>query len=215
MKKLLKSLALIGLLPLATSAGAAVVTFDDVVTGATSYSYDGDGDAVADVVFSTSDPFGFNTFGPGPNMSYINEPGIEGTTSLAPDLRVDFLNGAIGSLGFGFAMNASQGGAPTQMTFSVFNGLNMLLASTLVEADFTPIGLGTSSFPEAQVLLAFAGTAAYATFDFDPTNADRYIIDNFSGTFGSTEQIPEPATLALVGLALVGMGLQRRRRTGL
>ena len=46
--------------------------------------------------------------------------------------------------------------------------------------------------------------------DFNPTNASRYIIDNFTGTFGSTENIPEPGSLALAALGLAALGRKRR-----
>lgn len=196
---------------------AAVITFDTLVTGATSFGYDGDGDGINDVVFSTTDPFGFNTVGPGTNMTHIDEPGIEGTTALIPDLRVDFLNGAVGPLSFGFAMSTATIDPATSVTFSVFDAADLLLTSTTVPADFTvtfpPSGL--SSFPEALATASFGGIAAYALFDFDPTNASRYIIDNFTGTFGSTEVItpvPEPGMLALLGLGLFGMVVAARKR---
>ena len=47
----------------------AVITFDTLVSGATSFAYDGDGDSITDVLFSTTDLSGFNTVGPGINMS--------------------------------------------------------------------------------------------------------------------------------------------------
>ena len=205
-------LALVMVPVLATPVTAAVITFDELVAGATSFGYDGDGDGVNDVVFSTTDPLGFNTVGPGPNMSYINEPGIEGTSLLSPDLRVDFLVGALNAVSFGFAVNT---GAPltNAVTFSLFDAADNLLASVTADADFTlPNGVDPSSFPEALVPLAFAGTAAYGTFDFD-TTANRYIIDNFEGTFGTTEvpTIPEPSTLLLLGAGLARVFVRRRR----
>jgi len=205
----------------AGSADAAIITFDDVVAGATSFQYDGDGDAVDDVIFSTTDPLGFNTVGPGANQSFIDEPGIEGTTSLSPDLRVDFLNGAVSSLAFGFAMSLGQGGVDG-VTFSVFDASDALLASESLLSDFTlPNGTDPSNFPEGLLDVSFAGTASYATFEFSNDNATRYIIDNFEGTFGSTEDItpddpsvPEPGTLALIGAGLAGVGIRRRLGRG-
>jgi hypothetical protein len=60
------------------------------------------------------------------------------------------------------------------------------------------------------VTLNFEGMASYATFDFN-AGGGRYIIDDFSGTFGSTE-VPEPCTMALLGLGSLGLGAAARRR---
>ncbi|MBA2624599.1 MAG: hypothetical protein H0U89_03195 [Acidimicrobiia bacterium] len=88
------------------------ITFNQVITGARTFSFDGDGDGLPDVIFSTTDPAGFNTTGPGSNQMFINEPGLEGTALLNPDLRVDFLVGAEDSLQFGFALNRT---SPTEV----------------------------------------------------------------------------------------------------
>lgn len=200
------------------SAQAALLTFDDAISGETTYNFDGDGDLVDDVIFSTTDPAGFNTVGPGPNQLYIDEPGLEGTTSLAPDLRVDFLNGAVTNLSFGFAMSFP---LPLPLnvgvTFSVFDSSDVLLGSITQAADYTlPNGIDQSSFPEALVSLDFLGIASYALFDFSGSST-RYIVDNFEGIFGSSEDItpsliPVPAAIWLFGTALLGLlGFNKRR----
>lgn len=186
-------------------ASAAIITFDDLISGQTSYGFDGDGDSIDDVIFSTTDSAGFNTVGPGASQDYINEPGLEGTSTLDPDLRVNFLFGASGSLSFGFALNSSVESSSYFASFSVYDAGDNLLASQAVQGLFSP-----SSFPEGRVDVSFLGTAAYGTFNFT-SEFGRYIIDNFEGTFGSTE-VPEPGSLALVGLGLAGLGLARRRR---
>jgi hypothetical protein len=195
---------------------AATVTFDDLVTGVTSHGYDGDGDSIDDVIFSTTDSGGFNTVGPGTNQLYINQPGLEGTAFLSPDLRVDFLNGAVTNFNFGFAMSFPLT-SPVGVTFSIFDSADNSLNSIFQQASFTlPDGTNPSSFPEALVSLDFIGIASYALFDFSGSS-ERYIIDDFSGTFGSTEDItpsvvPVPAAIWLFGTAMIGLvGFGKRR----
>jgi hypothetical protein len=212
--KITRALA-ISLVPVLFSmnaAQAAVITFSNAISGATSYSFDEDGDLASDVIFSTTDPFGFNTVGPGPNMTYINEPGLEGTTFLSTDLRVDFLHGASGALSFGYAVSGV-GLMINALTFNVYNNSNSLLTSVVSNANYTPIGSGFSSFPEAYVTASFSGIASYATFNFN-SSAPRYILDNFGGNFGSAEAVPEPGSILLMLGGALGL-LSRKRRTKL
>jgi hypothetical protein len=177
---------------LPTCSLAATITFDNMVSGVSAYGYDGDQDGVSDVIFSTTDPMGFNSVGPGPNMKYIQEPGIEGSTSLQPwSLRVDFLRGATGSLSYGFALCCSSG--PSLL--KAYDNQGNLLGEASSEAS----RLEGSSFPEGMVTLSqLAGVAAYATIGF-MDGEGRYIIDNFSGDFGSistpAEQLPGASPL--------------------
>lgn len=204
---------LLGSLSFTLPLQAALITFDEVVVGETTFGFDGDGDSIDDVIFSTTDPSGFNTVGPGPNMTYIDEPGIEGTSLLTPDLRVDFLNGAIGPLSFGFALDSSFSDASLFTSIEVFNSVGSLIGSASEIGDFTTTSppSGLSDFPEGLVTVGFSGVASYATFDFT-SEFGRYIIDNFEGTFGSTEQIPEPSTLLLLTVGLLSIGSYRRSR---
>jgi len=185
----------------AVSIVPTTITFDDAIGGATSHFFDGNHVGTPEVVFSTTDPFGFFTSGPGPDQLFVNEPGLEGTTDLTPDLRVDFLQGAIGSIGFGFATIN-----PLTGVVQVFDQTHAQIASQAFAGDFFDLatglptdeptfdgGLGdvflpsegsVSLFPEGRVDLPFAGTAAYVMIDFDELNSEfgggRYIIDNFT-----------------------------------
>jgi len=212
MRRLFYSLvAALGLVCASASADAAILTFDDLITGQTSYAFDGDGDGVNDVVFTTTDPAGFNTVGPGTNMTYIREPGLEGTSLLDPDLRVDFLVGAENGLKFGFAVDSEFEGPGSFASFSVFDAAGTLLASSTQPGLFTtPDGVNPSNYPEGMIDVAFGGRAAYALFNFN-SDFGRFIIDDFEGTFGTTE-VPEPASLTLLALGLAGMRAFRRAR---
>jgi hypothetical protein len=167
------------------SANAAILTFDDLIYGETSYGFDGDGDGVDDVLFTTTDPEGFRTIGPGTNMTYINEPGLEGTSLLATDLRVDFLVGAVNSLSFGFALDSYT--EDDTATISVYDYSDTLLATVTQNGFYTTTPYGTSSFPEGHISVSFSGVATYATFDFT-SDWGRFIIDNLEGEFGTTER---------------------------
>ncbi len=193
---------------------AALVTFDNVVDGQTSYAGDVNGDGMPDVVFSTTDPAGFRRFGPGANQRFINEPGLEGSASLAPDLRVDFPEGALGAIGFGFAVNSFQQPVPDALDVSLFNAGGQPIASATADAlifDIPGSPGVTSDFAENAVNLAFSGVAAFGLFDFHDS---RYIIDNFQFTPGPPPppgQVSEPGSLAAAGAVfLVLLALLRQ-----
>jgi len=157
-------------------ANGTILTFDDLIQGETAYNFDGDGDGVADVTFSTTDPYGFNTLGPGTGMTYIQEPGLEGTSLLSEDLRVDFFAGARGSLSFGFALDSYT--QDDTASVRVYDAKGNQISSHTETGLYTATPQGTSNFPEGCITADFTGTASYATFDFT-SDFGRYIIDNF------------------------------------
>ncbi|NJN30298.1 MAG: hypothetical protein HC824_07575 [Synechococcales cyanobacterium RM1_1_8] len=167
---------------------AATITFDNVVTGATSFEFDGDGDGFNDVIFTTLDPAGFNTLGPGANQRFIGEPGLEGTSLLAQDLRVDFRSGAAEFLSFGFALNSDRESDASQVNFTVFDADDTVLARSSLLGRYSQTAAGQSSFPEGRLSVAFPRIATYAIFDFS-SDFGRFIIDDLEGIFGSTEEI--------------------------
>ncbi|MCP5416241.1 MAG: PEP-CTERM sorting domain-containing protein [Chromatiaceae bacterium] len=204
-QKLLYSLITVCLLQ-ASAASATLpsetITFDEAISGVPFFNFDSsDADSDTDVVFSTTDPFGFNTTGPGPFQLYINEPGLEGSTGADPDLRVDFLQGAVSMIEVGFAL--IQDG---QATFTAFNQAGEVVGSQTLAGEYFDLGLGdgtTSDFPENRLSVALSGTAVYGEFNFVlndfgggtiPAVAEvdgRYIIDNFTFTPAGEEIIAD------------------------
>lgn len=207
-------IAVISLMAAASGMQAATVTFNNLIAGVTSYGFDGDGDTVADVIFSTTDPLGFNTSGPGPFQLYVYQQGLEGTSTLNPDLRVDFLHGATGSIQFGFAVNAMAAGPSVFASLELFDALNNSLGSATVLGARFPIPPIQSTFTEGQLTLGFSGTAAYGLFNFSSSSTTgRYFLDNFTGTFGSTETVPEPRSIGLVVFGATLIARLRRKRS--
>jgi len=75
--------------------------------------------------------------------SSSTSPGSRGTSHLDPDLRADFLNGATGSLAFGFALNSGVESDDYFASLSVFDAAGNLLGSESVARVF-----GGSDFPD-------------------------------------------------------------------
>ncbi len=190
------------------------IMFDDALNGSTRHFFDGNSDGIADVVFSTPDPFGFNTAGPGSNQLFVQEPGLEGGTEFTPDLRVDFIQGAVSGVGFGFATTSETTGV-----FSVHNQAGETLSAQAFSSTFFNLDTGepaeagggpffdgvpvlliddpdivdeprVSGFPEGRIDLPFDGVAAYATIDFNDGFASRYIVDNFTYTSAGGDVLP-------------------------
>jgi hypothetical protein len=148
----------------------------------------------------------------GGSGNFANEP--------SPDTIMFFLNANDAILNFaagfdtGFSFFYSSSTAASVNVYDDVNATGNLLASLNLSAQGFDNCTGdpTGSFCNwTPIGVAFAGIAK--SIDFGGT-ADQTGFDDI--TFGSStpgQQVPEPTSLALLGLGLAGLGFVRRRRT--
>lgn len=116
--------------------------------------------------------------------------------------RKDDVNGASGIARIGFLVNYDvstfDGAAPPTGT-----AMNSVLRSAIPTGSFVPLG--------SLAYVASAGDTlrAYVMFDNNGDSFEQLEFDNVS--FTSVAAVPEPAAMALVGLAGVGAMARRRR----
>lgn len=131
--------------------------------------------------------------------------GMNGFLGIFPNngpVRIRFNDGPIS--GFGAFMNYPVSGFLPQ-TLSAFDSAGNLLETFDIGADApisTPGGLNAGAFRGIQL-----ATTNIAYIEF---LGDTAVFDNL--TFSTTSRVPEPASLALVGLALAGLRLARRKQ---
>ena len=203
---------------LSTAASAVVITltFEGVGNSCSINNfYNGGTDSCGNSGTNYGVGFGANALGlvdadAGGSGNFGNEP--------TPDTIMFFLTGsAVLNFGAGFTDGFSFFYTSTSFpgSVSVWSGLDatgVLLGTIDLAALGTGPGDPSGAFSNWEIgFLAFAGTAM--SIDFGGT-VNQIGFDNI--TFGSTDprppQIPEPATLALLGIALAGLGFASRRR---
>ena len=200
-----------------TSAAAVVVTLD--FEGIGDYAsinnfYNGGTDSLGNSGTNYGVAFGSNTLGiidadAGGTGNFGNEP--------TPDTIMFFLTGSAVlnyapgfTTGFSFWYTTVAFGGDVDV-YDDLNATGNLLGTINLAALGAGPGDPSGSFSNWAIGgLAFAGTAK--SIDFGGT-VNQVGYDNV--TFGASrpEPIPEPATLALFGLGLAGLGFGRRKRT--
>jgi hypothetical protein len=190
--------------PMAASSAVIVLTFEGIADGTpVGNFYAGQG-----VTFSP-ETLALVDADAGGTGNFANEP--------TPNTIMFFLNGNAAILNFaagfdtGFSFFYTSATAASVTVWDDVDGGGNLLGTINLAAQHNRNCTGdpTGSFCNWTAIgVAFAGTARSINFG---GTADFTGYDNI--TFGSdVPRIPEPASLALLGLGLAGLGLVRRRR---
>jgi 4-diphosphocytidyl-2C-methyl-D-erythritol kinase len=189
LNRLIARLALVtaGLMAAALPAAAATVTFEDLGTRVSYVNPVADRYASQGLVFSSN-----TTYWTYDHLDTRSGAGNYSLGSYNWDNITGYFTTAVNSLSLWVG---DEGGDMDFATLNVYDSANRLLTSVS--------GSGASWFQ-----LSVNTSSNIARFEIVERN--RVAIDNL--TF-SANNVPEPGTLALAGLAMVGVALVRRRRT--
>lgn len=179
-------------------AGAAVLNFDDLGSASSvPTNYGGLTWGFNWVTYSDADYSSYgNTYGsPSGEIAVFNSGGV---TQVGLNSGADFnFNGAYFT---GWAGNNSVVGyTATSLTISGYNNGSLIgqLTTTLSANQYDWVTANLNGIDELR-------------FTQNNGNAHWWLMDNF--TFNESSQVPEPASLALLGIALAGVGVVRRKR---
>lgn len=200
----ISSIAGISLLALAGAAGATTITStgDAALTGASIESFnsaaigDHSSQTVNDISISIS--AGTFSFSTGSNGQFVppNPAGDVFILATSQLLRFDF-NSNVSAFGI------NVGATNQEQTLSAYD-----FADNLIEALVIPDQVATLPTPFAGFYGIASGSPDIAYFTVTNTG-DAVIYDDLH--YVSRTQVPEPATLAIMGLGLAGLAFARRR----
>jgi glucose/arabinose dehydrogenase len=163
-----------------------------------------------DKVIRTTGAFSNLISGGCPSTPFSNPQGV----TFGPDHNL-----YVSDAGFGCANASTPGGTADYGVYKYDTNGNLLAAFVTPNILSTPIDLafgpdGNLYVTDSQARVArFDGTMGAEMADFVPNGGSSGPLNNPTFlAFSDTSSVPEPATLALMGLGLAGLALRRLRR---
>jgi PEP-CTERM motif len=207
------AICLLGRVPSAHAGAIQLTDVSQLTPGGTLVSYPAappnpfDVDA-AGVLLSFSTPVAFNEFDQDGSFAPEFPPGSTLLFNLLDGpLTIDFAPGIreVGFFAQGFSLDT-----PQAFAVNVFNG-SSLLTSFLVGPDPNAGFPGTALFIGARAFdldLITQLTVSNTELSADPS----FVIGPLTFSEAAVDQVPEPASLLLLGAGLVGAGVRMRKR---